>query len=283
MTPAITTQKPTLVIGGTGRIGRRVVDRLSALDRPVRIGSRSGEPPFDWEDPSTWEPALTGTEAAYVMYYPEIELPESVPAIGGLGELAVECGVRRLVLLSAVGVPVAQDCEEAIKKLPVEWTILAARAFNQNFDEGDFTEALRAGVLELPVGAGVTEAFVDVEDIADVAVAALTEDKHVGRRYELSGPRMLTFGEAVAEMAQAAGRELRYTEISRDEFVAGLIDNAGAPAEEAELLGEVVTSFFDGSHSQVYDGVEQALGRKPRGFSEFARDAAATGVWNAPS
>jgi uncharacterized protein YbjT (DUF2867 family) len=277
-----TTHKPTLVIGGNGRIGRRIVDRLRALDRPVRIGSPSGQPSFDWQDPTTWKPALAGTEAAYVMYHPEIELPESAPAIAALGELAVECGVRRLVLLSAIGVRVAEDAEDAIRKLPLDWTILAARAFNQNFDEGVFADPLRAGVLDLPIGTDVTEAFVDAEDIAEVAVAALTEDGHVGRRYELSGPRLLTFGEAVAEMARAAGREMRYVEVGKDEFVAGLVDNAGLPAEEAAFLGEVVTSFFDGSHSHIYDGVEQALGRKPRDFSDFAHDAAATGVWNAP-
>ena len=61
---AMTTNDTILVLGGTGKTGRRVAQRLEARGVPVRIGSRSAEPPFDWEDRSTWAPALEGMSAA---------------------------------------------------------------------------------------------------------------------------------------------------------------------------------------------------------------------------
>ena len=70
-----TTSETILVTGGTGKTGRRVAERLNARGVPVRIGSRSGEPPFDWEDRGTWGPALRGTSAAYVSYYPTSRSP----------------------------------------------------------------------------------------------------------------------------------------------------------------------------------------------------------------
>lgn len=274
-----TEQHTTLVLGGTGRVGRRIADRLTARDLPVRIGSRSGEPPFDWEDRSTWAAAVDGVRAAFLVYYPEIDFPGASDAIRALSELAVDGGVRRLVLLSARGSDEARRCEEAIESLPVESTSVVASAFNQNFDEGVFLEPLRNGVLPVPAG-NVAEPFVDVDDLADVAVAALTEDGHGGRRYEVTGPRLLTFHEAVGEIAKVSGREIRYLAVTPDQFASGLINDAGAPREFAELLAELLATFFDGRNASVGDGVERALGRKPRDFADWVRETAATGVWN---
>ena len=272
-------QQTTLVLGGTGRVGRRVADRLAKRDVPVRVGSRSGEPPFDWEDNSTWPAALEGVQAAYLMYYPEIEFPGASDAIRAVSELAVESGVRRLVLLSARGQDEARRAEEAVERLPVEWTSVVASAFNQNFDEGVFREPLLNGVLPVPAGE-VAEPFVDVNDIADVAVAALTEDGHAGQRYVVTGPRLLTFHEAVGAIAEATGREIRYLPVTPEQFADGLVAEAGAPREFAELLADLLSQFFDGRNASVGDGVERALGRKPRDFADWAREIAATGVWN---
>lgn len=275
----MTEPQTTLVLGGTGRVGRRVADRLAERDVPVRIASRSGETPFDWEDPTTWAAAVDGVQAAYLMYYPEVEFPGASDAIRALSELAVERGVRRLVLLSARGQDEARRCEEAVESLPVEWTSVVASAFNQNFDEGVFLEPLRSGVLPVPAG-DVAEPFVDVNDIADVAVAALSEDGHVGERYEVTGPQLLTFHDAVEEIAKASRREMRYLPVTAEQFAAGLINDVGAPREFAELLADLLATFFDGRNASVGDGVERALGRKPRDFSDWVRETAATGVWN---
>jgi uncharacterized protein YbjT (DUF2867 family) len=124
----------------------------------------------------------------------------------------------------------------------------------------------------------VPEPFVDADDIADVAVAALTDDRHIGEVYELTGPRLLTFAEAVAEIARATGREIRYVPVSVDHFAAAAYQDL--PGELIELLTYLFTEVLDGRNAHLADGVQRALGREPRDFRDYARDAAATGVFN---
>ena len=273
-----TTNETILVTGGTGKTGRRVAERLNARGVPVRIGSRSGEPPFDWEDRSTWEPALRGTSAAYVSYYPDLAVPGTPELIGALAERAMAAGTRRLVLLSGRGEEEAERAENALKASGADWTIVRCSWFMQNFSESYFAEPLAAGELALPVG-DVREPFVDAEDIADVAVAALTEEGHAGRLYELTGPRALTFAEAVAEIGSATGRSLRYTQIPIEAFEAGL-KAEDTPADLTALLRYLFTEILDGRNQQLADGVQRALGREPRDFSAFARRASAEGAWS---
>ena len=199
----------TLVLGGTGKTGRRVAARLQARGLPVRIGSRSGEPPFDWQKPETWASALDGVSAAYVSYYPDVAIPGAPEAVRAFTELAVQSGTRRLVLLSGRGEEEAQRAEQAVREVGdgagVEWTIVRCAWFMQNFDEYFLLEPILAGEVALPSG-DVPEPFVDADDIADVAVAALTEDGYAGEIYELTGPRLLTMEEALGEIAKATGR-----------------------------------------------------------------------------
>ena len=268
----------TLVLTATGKTGRRVADRLEERGVPIRRGSRSAEVPFDWDDPITWEPALVGVEAAYVVYTPDLAVPAAPAAIREFTQLAVRSGVRRLVLLSGRGEEEAQRCERIVQDSGLDWTIVRASWFSQNFSEGAFHDLVVGGEVALPAGA-VAEPFVDVDDIADVAVAALTEDGHTGQVYELTGPRLLTFADAVAEIAEASGREVRYVQVPREVFAAGLAE-AGVPADDVELLKYLFTTVLDGRNAHVTDGVERALGRAPRDFREYARDVAATGVWH---
>ena len=270
----------TLITGGTGKTGRRVAARREARDRAVRIGSRSGTPPFDWEDPATWPAALAGATSAYVSFYPDLAVPGSVAAVAAFAEAALAVGCRRLVLLSGRGEPEAQAAERAVQDSGADWTVVRCSWFDQNFSESYFREPLLAGELALPVG-DVGEPFVDADDIADVAVAALTEPGHAGRLYELTGPRLLTFADAVAEIAAATGRELRYVPITLEEFMAGIADD-GVPADAAALLAFLFGEVLDGRNASVTDGVQQALGRPARDFREFARDAAAAGAWSVP-
>jgi uncharacterized protein YbjT (DUF2867 family) len=272
-----TTQTLTLITGGTGKTGRRVAERLEARGLPVRIGSRSGAPAFDWEDRSTWAAALDGAGAAYVSFYPDLAVPGAAETIEAFTEAALAAGTRRLVLLSGRGEEEAQRAERIVQASDADWTIVRCSWFNQNFSESHFLEPLLAGELALPAD-GVAEPFVDADDIADVAAAALTEDGHVGRLYELTGPRLLRFDEAVAEIAAAAGRPIRYVPVPLDEFTAGLAA-AGVPADVTALLAFLFGEVLDGRNAHVTDGVQQALGRPPRDFRDFARDAAAAGVW----
>jgi uncharacterized protein YbjT (DUF2867 family) len=274
----MTAQDTTLVIGATGKTGRRVAERLRARDVPVRAGSRSSATPFDWEDRSTWGPALDGAASAYVSFYPDLAVPGAPEAIAALAEAALESGTRRLVLLSGRGEEEAQRAEQALQASGVpEWTIVRCSWFDQNFSEGYFLESLLAGELALPAGA-VPEPFVDVEDIADIAAAALTEDGHVGRLYELTGPRMLTFEDAVGEIAVAAGRPIRYVEVPLDAWLAGMAE-AGVPEDVLALLGYLFSEVLDGRNAELAHGVQEALGREPRDFRDYARAAAADGIW----
>ena len=277
---------PILVIAATGKTGRRVADRLEAQGRPVRRASRAGATPtttFDWNDRSTWSAALDGAGAAYVVYSPDLAVPEAPDAIAAFSELAKELGVGRLVLLSGRGEEEAQRAERIVQASGLEWTVVRASWFAQNFDEGAFHELVLAGEVALPAG-DVREPFIDVDDIAEVAVAALTEDGHAGEVYEVTGPRLMTFAEAVGEIAEEAGRDVAYVTIPGAAFRSGL-EEAGLPAGQIELLDYLFTTVLDGRNASVADGVQRALGRPARDFRDYARDVARRGTWNpvAPS
>ena len=273
-----TTQHPIVVLGASGKTGRRIVERLRARALPVRPGSRSAHPAFDWEDATTWAPALDGASAAHVSYFPDLAAPGAPEAVAAVAKVAVEAGVDRLVLLSGRGEHEAQRSEEELRRSGATWTVVRFSWFAQNFSEAHFRTPLLSGELALPAGE-VGEPFIDADDIADVAVAALTEDRHAGQVYEVTGPRLLTFAQAVAEIAHASGRELRYAPIGLDDFAAALAQD-GVPAEEVGLLRYLFTEVLDGRNAHVTDGVQRALGRPPRDFGDFARAAAATGTWD---
>jgi uncharacterized protein YbjT (DUF2867 family) len=274
------TMNSTLVLGGTGKTGRRVAERLDARRMPVRLGSRSGEPPFDWEKPETWAPALQGVSSVYVSYYPDLAVPGAVDVVGGFANLAVDKGVPRLVLLAGRGEVEAELAEQAVRDSGADLTVVRATWFMQNFSEDYMIEHILAGAIALPAG-DTPEPFVDADDIADVAVAALTDDKHIGELYELTGPRLLTFADAAAEISSAIGRDIPYVPVSLEEHAAVAAEQ-GVPAEVIELLTYLFSEVLDGRNAHVTDGVQRALGREPRDFRDFAREAAATGVWDKP-
>lgn len=158
-----------------------------------------------------------------------------------------------------------------------DWTLVRCAFFNQNFSE-TFVEAVRYGVLSLPGGA-TAEPFLDADDIADVVVAALTDDRHIGQLYELTGPRLLAFTEAAAVLSAAIGREVQYLPVTPEEYASELV-TYGLSKEEAVGIAELFAEVLDGRNSYLTSGVQQALGRQPRDFADFAHEAAVTGVWN---
>jgi uncharacterized protein YbjT (DUF2867 family) len=269
----------TLVLGGSGKTGRRVVERLRARGLPVRVGSRSGRPPFDWNDRSTWAPALEGVGSVYLTYYPDLALPGAVEATRSFAELAVASGVPRMALLSGRGEPEAERAEEAVRGTGAELTILRSTWFMQNFSEDYMVEHVVSGEIRLP-GGDVPTPFLDADDIADVAVAALTDDRHVGQLYELTGPRSLTFADVAAEISEASGRELRYVPVTLEQHAAKAAEH-GVERELIELLTYLFSEVVDGRNATTTDGVRRALGREARDFRDYARETAASGVWDA--
>ncbi|MFC5184212.1 NAD(P)H-binding protein [Actinomadura harenae] len=272
-----TNHELTLVLNGTGKTGRRVAERLTGRGVPVRVGSRSADIPFDWTDQTTWPAALDGVRAVYLAYAPDLAVPGAPEDVAAFCKAAVDAGVRRMVVLSGRGEKEAQDCEDIVRASGVEWTVVRAAWFFQNFNESDFAAYVSAGHLALPVGE-VPEPFVDADDIADVAVAALTEDGHTGEIYELTGPRSLTFAEAMGEISELTGRQVAYSTMHPDEFAVALAED-GVPDEVIGLLTYLFTTLFDGRNATPSDGVRKALGREPRDFRDFIREAAATGAW----
>jgi len=267
-----------LVTGASGRTGRRVAEAARAAGLTVRAASRAQG--FDWENPTTWADALRGCDAAYLVYPSDVGSPQAAVAVGGIGRRAVDLGVRRLVLLSSRGEERARPTEEALRASGADWTIVRAAWFAQNFSEGPLVEGLRHGELVFPAGE-VREPFIDVRDIADVVVAALTSgDRYVGQELAISGPRLLTFREAVAEIAKATGGELTYTPVTARQYGDNLA-GFGVPPEEVEFLVDLFESLLDGRNSYLSDGVQQILGHAPRDFADFAREAAAAGTWKA--
>jgi len=264
-----TDPRPVLVTGGTGKTGRRVAARLRAAGRPVRIGSRNGQPPFDWHDRTTWGPALDGAGAAYLAYSPDLGFTGAADIVGDLARTAVAAGVRRLVLLSGRGEAGAARGEQLVRDSGADWTIVRAAVFAQNFTEGAFVESIADGVLPMPV-TDIAEPFIDVDDIADVATAALLDDRHVGRLYEVTGPRLLTFTEALAILVP--DRPVAYVHVAPAEMTAGLIA-AGLPADEAAELVTLFTTILDGRNCSVTDGVQRAIGRAPRDLTAMVEAA----------
>ncbi|WPJ97493.1 NmrA family NAD(P)-binding protein [Coraliomargarita algicola] len=273
------TTTATLVLGGNGKTGRRVVEALHAQGRKVRIGSRSASPSFDWNDSSNWGEVLEGVSEMYVAYHPDLAVPGASEHIRELVALAKEKAVRRIVLLSGRGEEEAQLCERIVMHSGVPATVVRCSWFNQNFSESFLRGMVVDGTIALPVST-VREPFVDVNDIADVAVAALTEDGHAGEIYEITGPRLMNFAEVAQEIAVHTGREVRFVEIPMEDFVAGL-RAADLPDGMVELIQYLFTQVLDGRNESLGDGVQRALGREPRDFSDFVADAHASRAWDA--
>lgn len=272
-------QEPVLVLGGTGKTGRRIATRLKALGVPIRIGSRSSLPSFDWHNEATWDACLNGVAAVYINYAPDLAMPGATDAIQALVDRAKTHKVRHLVLLSGRGEEEAQACERIVQDSGIAWTVIRASWFNQNFSEGAFVEMVQAGQITLP-NVATPEPFVDVNDIADIVVAALTEPGHAGELYEVTGPRMMTIADVATELSQATGRDIRYVPVPHGAFLTGLAES-GAPKDAVWMLDYLFSTVLDGRNAHLTDGVQRALGRPPRDFADYARELAATGVWRA--
>ncbi|WKN43672.1 NmrA family NAD(P)-binding protein [Tunicatimonas pelagia] len=267
-----------LVIGGTGKTGRKVAQRLQAKGQNVRIGSRNASPAFDWQDSTTWLTALEGMNKVYVTFQPDLAVPGAVEAIRAFVNQAQKSKIKKLVLLSGKGEQEAERCEQAIMNSGLDYTIVRASWFNQNFSESFFLDPIRAGHVALPK-AEAKVPYVDTDDIADVVVGALMSNQHNSQIYQLTGPQLLTFSEVVREIAQVAGRTIQFTPISMDTY-ATMLKEQGVPKEYIWLISYLFTEVLGTpGNNIVTDDIEKVLGRKPKSFSQYVAETAITGVW----
>lgn len=268
-----------LIIGGTGKTGRKVVKSLKLLNQEVRIGSRSSSPAFNWDEPDTYESALDGIDKVYITYQPDLAVPGAMKAIEKLIQVAKQKKVKKVVLLSGKGEKEAQLCEQVVIHSGLDYTIVRASWFSQNFSESFFLEPITYGVVALPQ-AEAKVPYVDTDDIADVAVEALLHDEHNGKIYQLTGTKTLTFEEAISEIAEATNREIEFVPISIEEYIEVLKMN-GIPDDFAWLIEYLFTEVLGNpSVSEITYDIEKVLKRKPKSFSEYVKETADTGVWN---
>lgn len=268
--------QPILVIGATGKTGSRVAAELEARGKHVRRGSRSSAIPFDWENTDTWAPSLEGVTSAYVTYFPDLAFPGAVEKLDALTKLAKETGLQKLVLLSGRGEQHAKLGEEVVKASGVPFTLVRSAWFAQNFSEGYLRDPILAGVLPMP-GGNIREPIIDIDDIADVVVAALTVNGHDGKLYEVTGPELLSFADMAAVLSKAIGRAIQHVPISFEDFHANVAQAGGDFV--ADVFTGIARETLDGRNAHTSDGVQLALGRSPRNFADFAAKAAAAGSW----
>lgn len=268
-----------LIIGGNGKTGRRVAALLEKKENiKIRIGSRSAAIPFDWEKPETWSLVLKDIDSVYITFYPDLAIPSAPETIQKFTLLATKLGVEKMVLLSGRGEKEAQICEEIVKATAQKWTIVRASWFNQNFSESFFLEPILAGFAALPK-ATVLEPFIDADDIAEVVAEALLNEKHNGQTYELTGPRLLTFEQAIAEIAEITGKEIIFQSLELDEYL-NMLREYQVPEDEIWLINYLFSEVLDGRNSSTTNDIEKVLGRKAADFSTYVQKTAKSGIWN---
>ena len=267
-----------LVIGGTGKTGRKVASKLTALGHNARIGSRSASPAFDWDNPETWTKAMQGMDKVYITFQPDLAVPGALEAIEHLTKLAKRCDVKKLVLLSGKGEREAELCEQVVIHSGIDYTIVRASWFNQNFSESFFLEPILEGFVALPQ-AEAKVPYVDTDDIADVAVAALLSDEHNGKIYQLTGPRLLSFREAIQEISDATGRMISFTPITLTAYTKAM-KQQGVPADFVWLIEYLFSEVLGNpNNSEVTNDIEIVLGRKAIDFTDYVNQTLKTGVW----
>lgn len=268
-----------LVIGGTGKTGRKVANKLIELGHNVRIGSRSASPSFDWDHPETWSECLQGIDKVYITFQPDLAVPGALEAIEELTKQAKRADIKKLVLLSGKGEREAELCEQVVIHSGLDYTIVRASWFNQNFSESFFLEPIIEGFVALPQ-AEAKVPYVDTDDIADVAVATLLNDKHNGEIYQLTGPRLLTFREVIEEIAEATQKDIVFTPIALSAYIS-VMKEQGVPADFIWLIEYLFTEVLGNSaNAEITNDIEHVLGRPSKDFSEYSKETATTGVWN---
>ncbi len=267
-----------LVLGGTGKTGGRVIERLSKLNLPFRTGSRNATPAFDWENQSTWPDVLNGIQKVYITFQPDLAIPGAAKVIQSFVEHSKQAGVKKLVLLSGRGEKEAQVCENIVINSGIDWTIVRASWFMQNFSESFFLDSILANHLVVP-RVKALEPFTDADDIADVVVATLTNNLHSQKTYDLTGPELLSFEKITSLISASLNRTITFQEVSMEEYAA-MLKSYQMPDDFIWLITYLFTEVLDGRNESLTNDIENVLNKKPTSFQTYIEKTLKTSIWN---
>ncbi len=270
-------ERKILILGGTGKTGKRVAEILQKKKIPIRIGSRNADPSFDWEKPDNWKNVLKDIEKVYITFQPDLAVPGASAKIKLFGDAAKNSGVRKLVLLSGRGEKEAQVCENIVIDSGMDWTVIRASWFMQNFSENFFLDSILEGHLVLPKITS-PEPFVDANDIAAVVVGSLLDDKHSGQIYELTGPELLSFRQATNQISEAIEKPITYQEVEMDDYVK-MLREYQTPEDFIGLIKYLFSEVLDGRNGFLTNDVQKVLNRHPTSFADYVAKTKSTGVW----
>ena len=253
------TDADILIIGASGKTGQRVAQKLTQQNLSFRTAGRQTIPAFDWQQPGHWATCLAGVKTVYLTYSPDLAMPQAPADIQHFCDIAKSQNVEHIVLLSGRGEPEAQMCERIVQRSGMSWTVIRASWFLQNFTEGAFSPMVASGVIALPV-AEVKEPFIDIDDIAEIAVKALTHSDLVNQVYEVTGPRLLSFSELASEISQITGQPMQFQFLPQADFSHHLREQK-TPEDAIFMLEYLFQEVLDGRNAFTTPGVENALQR----------------------
>ncbi|BFM08167.1 SDR family oxidoreductase [Halioxenophilus aromaticivorans] len=266
------------VIGASGKTGSRVVRQLTELEIKTRPLSRQTSPAFDWANPQAWPQALTGVDSIYITYHPDLALPQAKDDIAQLITVAKAQGVKHLVLLSGRGEDGAQQAEKQVIQSGLNWNIVRASWFMQNFSESFMLDGILNGELVLP-HPQATEPFIDIDDIAEIAVAALTKPELANRLFEVTGPELLSFAQCIELLSLRLNRPVGLTTIALEDYIAAAQQQPDLPEGFDWLIHELFSTVLDGRNEFTTDTINKVLGRPATRFEQYLEKTAENGVW----
>src|SRR6478735_6523535 len=267
-----------LVLGSTGKTGRRVTEQLQRLQIPFIAGSRNGKPSFNWEDASNWQQVLKDVETVYITFQPDLAMPGSTEKISLFVQHAKQANVKKLVLLSGRGEKEAGRCEQVIINSGLNWVVVQSSWFMQNFSENFLLDAVLNNEILLPEIKAL-EPFIDVDDLAEMIVKVLIDDKYDKQIYEFTGDELLSFKTATELIAAGTKRKISYTEMDMEAYAA-LLRSFMLPESYTWLIQYLFSEVLDGRNEFITNDVEKILNRKPVTFAAYVDKTLKTGIWN---
>jgi uncharacterized protein YbjT (DUF2867 family) len=265
--------RTALILGGTGRTGSLLADKLARHGVAIRTAARRGaDVRFDWDDPTTHAPALANADRLYLVT-PVLRI-KYAEQVANFLDLAETTGVHHVTFLSAYnadqapqGIDIAAVEADLVARNALTHTILRPAWVMQNFADDHLP--VIDGVITAPSGGG-TEAFVDADDIAAVATQTLLNpEPHASARYDLTGPQALTFAEAADIITTVSGRPISYNDIDQEAWISGALA-MGVPADYAVMLRWLTNSVITGSGARPTNDIEKVTGRAATSFRAFA-------------